>query len=87
MSLLGQRSIQALTNVRCLSLLKSLVNPQHNQGGECLLSSVIDEVVLGISDGIVLTRIGVPICLRTKVIKLHHETRVKSRGPLLTHPD
>ena len=35
--------------------------------------------------GIVVTRIGVPICLRTKVIKLHHGTGVKPRGPLLTH--
>ena len=50
-------------------------------------SSVLDVVVLGISDGIVPTKLGVPICLRTKVIKLHHETEVKPRGPFLTHLD
>ena len=70
MSLLGQRSIQVKTNVRGLPLLMCLVIPQHNQGGECLLSSVINVVVLGISDEIVLR---VPICLRKKV---HHETGV-----------
>ena len=41
-------------------------------------------VVLGISDRIVITRIGVPICLRTKVIKLHHMTGTKPQGFLLT---
>ena len=47
----------------------------------------MDVVVLGILDGIVLTGMGVPICLRTKVIHLHHGTGVKLRWPLLIHPD